>query len=200
MLSVGLWGCDFSVDPAVIPQHTIQVTESLSGTLSVEDTTGRVRGRFKQGESIFLVFRVQNTGDTTTRIGYATRSINSFSDFTNNGSNSSFLSVAQIAPDNPVGIIFRRPFEESDASEGFRRGWLILPRTVAEWRLRWQDPIGTQYRWPVFTPATTVIALRTFRRINSESDHLPPGLYRSSFTLDVDDRRAEFLITFEVEP
>ena len=198
-LSGLLWGCDFSVDPAVTPQHTVQITQPLSGTLSVENEAGQVRDRFQPGESIFLVFKVQNTSDTTTRIGYSTRLTGYYWDFAYVGLNSGFLSITQIEPNNPVGILFKRLFTEFDGGAGYRRGWLIPPRTVAEWRLRWQDPVGTQYRWPVFSPATTSIVPRTFERISSNPNPLPPGLYRSSFTLDVDDRRAEFSITFEVK-
>ena len=194
-----LWGCNSSVDPAVTPQYAVQITRPLSGTLSVEDQAGQVRGRFQPGESIFLVFKAQNTSDTTTRIGYSTRLIGYYRDFVNLGSNSGFLSITQIVPDNSVGVLFRRLFFEVSADSVRRTGWLIPPRTVAEWRLRWQDPVGTQYRWPVFTPATTAITPRIFERISSDPNPLPPGLYRSSFTLDVDDRRAEFSITFEVK-
>ncbi|MCY7358519.1 MAG: hypothetical protein LH609_13885 [Rudanella sp.] len=184
------------VAPALRGEHEVQITPSLRGTLSIQNAQGQTQGKLRRGDPFFLVFRLHNTGDTTLIIG-PSPSLGYYIDFVSSQSEPDFFSVTQITPGNPVGTLIRNSF--SPASGGQYRPLLLPARTQAEWRSPWQGSVGQQYRWPVYTPATSVGISRVYARYSPNPGPLAAGFYRSMFILGVGNRRAQFSITFQVK-
>lgn len=195
----GLVACDRSIDPTLVAESVVQITTPLSGTLSVQDANGRSRSSFSRSENVYLVFRLRNTGDTSILTG--PRPIFNPPDnfYLNLVYDQNFFSLVRITGESPVGEYIGKPFATYGHPDYVNGPILVPPRTTAEWRVPWRDTLGTTYRLPVFTPATSLGIQRPYGRYEPDPGPLVPGFYRSGFTLDVDDRRAAFSITFRVE-
>jgi len=184
------------IAPALQGEHAVQIAPSLRGVLSIQNAQGQTQELLKPGDPFFLVFRLYNTGDSTLLIGLPP-SFGYYRDFVFSGDDERFFSLSQITPGNSVGSLIRRPFI---AGSTYRPGPYLIPaRTQAEWRLPWQGSVGQQYQWPVYTPTTTVGALRVYQRYKPDPGPLSAGFYRSMFFMDVGNRRAQFSITFQVK-